>query len=78
MRIKYDPDANALYVKLTAAAVADTVEIEPMVVVDVDATGQPVGIEFVYAQDFLPFLARHGGQLDHETLAPLAAAQRDH
>ena len=34
-----------------------------MVYVDLDATGRPVGIEFVAAEDFLPFLVRRGGEL---------------
>ena len=59
----YAADVNALYVRFRRGKVAETVEIEHMIVVDLDADGQPLGIEFVNADDFLPFLGWHGGLL---------------
>lgn len=63
LRIRYDADADAMYLTVNEGAVADTVEIAEMVYVDVDGEGRPLGIEFVVASDFLSFLSRHGGEL---------------
>ena len=60
LRIRYDADADAMYLRLREGTVAETVEVEEMV--DVDAEGQPLGIEFVVASDFLAFLTRWGGE----------------
>jgi uncharacterized protein YuzE len=62
LRIRYDAEAEAMYVRVSDGAVADTVEIAEMVYVDVDAEGRPLGIEFVVASDFLAFLTRNGGE----------------
>ena len=77
MRIEYSPSAGALYLRIQSGDVAETVEIEDMIYVDVDADGQPLGVEFVDAQGFLPFLERHAGALDvpHD-LAELTASHR--
>lgn len=75
MRIEYSPTAGALYLRLQAGTVAKTVEIEEFVDVDVDASGQPLGVEFVVAEEFYPFLERHAGALDVPgDLAELAQA----
>jgi uncharacterized protein YuzE len=50
-------------VRFRRGKVAETVEVEHMIVVDLDADGQPLGIEFVNADDFLPFLRRHAEPL---------------
>lgn len=63
IRFDYSHDENLLYVALADGPAAETIEIEESVYVDIDADGRPIGIEFVNAIDFLPFLARHGGQL---------------
>lgn len=77
MRIEYSPTAGALYLRLQAGTVAKTVEIEEFVDVDVDASGQPLGVEFVVAEEFDPFLERHAGALDVPgDLAELAASRR--
>lgn len=62
LRVRYDATADAMYLRLRDGAVADTVEGEEMVYVDIDAEGRPLGIEFAVASDFLPFLARRGGE----------------
>ena len=50
MRIQYDPAADALYVALKPRAkVDDTLDAGPGVNIDVDAKGNPVGIEVLYA-----------------------------
>lgn len=50
MKIEYDAAADALYMTLKPGAkVSDTLESGPGVNVDVDAKGNPVGIEVLYA-----------------------------
>lgn len=43
----YDPDADALYVRLApkGTAVAETREVQPGVMLDYDAAGRLIGIE---------------------------------
>jgi uncharacterized protein YuzE len=62
LRITYSESGGALYLKLGEGDVAETVAVEELVYVDVDAEGRPRGVEFVVAADFLPFLARRGGE----------------
>lgn len=77
MRIEYSPTAGALYLRLQSGTVAKTIEIEEMVYVDVDASGQPLGIEFVDAQGLFPFLERHANAIDVPgDLVDLTAAHR--
>jgi uncharacterized protein YuzE len=62
MMLEYDPEVNALYLRFRppkANQVVETVELEHFVNLDLDDAGEPVGIEFVSADDFLPFLRRH-------------------
>jgi uncharacterized protein YuzE len=64
VEFRLDPDVNALYIRFMPGKADRTVEWEDMVYVDLDASGQPLGIEFVNADDFVPFLRRHEGNLD--------------
>jgi uncharacterized protein YuzE len=52
-----------LYVALGDGTAAETIAVEESVYIDVDADGRQIGIEFLNADDFLSFLARHGGRL---------------
>ena len=77
MKIEYSPTANALYLRLRTGRVAETVEIEETVYVDLDDAGQPLGLEFVSADEFLPFLERHAGALElRQDLAALTTIRR--
>ena len=49
MRAEYDPQADAMYIRLRAGEVADSEEIRDGVVVDYDAAGQVLGIELLSA-----------------------------
>ena len=59
MRIEYSPTINAIYVRLRDGEVADTVEVGDDVYADLDEAGEPIGVEFLDAAEFFPFLARH-------------------
>jgi uncharacterized protein YuzE len=47
MRLDYDLDAGALYVRLSAAEVAATVAVDDETLVDLDGDGSVVGIEVI-------------------------------
>ncbi len=51
--VTYDPDVRALYIKLSEAAIAETVELSRTIYVDVDADGQAVGFEILNADPAL-------------------------
>ena len=45
MRMTYDPEADALYLYVAEAAVAETREVAPNVMVDLTEAGELVGVE---------------------------------
>ncbi len=49
MEIKFDKEANALYIKLTDKEIAYTEEITPNIIVDYSEDDKPVGIEILNA-----------------------------
>lgn len=48
--ITYDPDADAAYVALSDAAVQESAEVSPGIVLDYDSRGRVVGIELLGAR----------------------------
>ncbi len=56
MVLQYSPDRNLLYVELRDGEVAETAELDEETYVDLDPDGRPVGIEFLDAGMFFPFL----------------------
>ena len=53
MPLNYDPDADALYIKLTEFSITDTEEAEPGLMIDYDANHQVVGIEILRASKLI-------------------------
>ena len=49
MKIKFDKEVNALYIKLTDKQIAYTEEITPNIIVDYSEDNKPVGIEILNA-----------------------------
>lgn len=49
MRVEYDPEADAIYIRLRAGEVADSDEVREGVVMDYDADGEVLGIELLSA-----------------------------
>jgi uncharacterized protein YuzE len=47
MKIEYDQQADAMYIRLRSGAVAESEEIRPGVVFDYDAEGKVLGIEML-------------------------------
>ena len=48
MRIDYDPQADAIYIRLREGDVDDTLEAGKYVFVDVDSAGVPLGLEILF------------------------------
>ena len=51
MKIEYSKDIDALYIKIREAKVADSVDIEEGVTVDLDEKGHIVGVEILDASE---------------------------
>ena len=49
IQVSYDPQADAIYIRLRAAKVDESDEVSAGVVVDYDRKGKPVGIEVLDA-----------------------------
>jgi uncharacterized protein YuzE len=47
MKIEYDRQADAMYIRLKAGIVAESEEVRPGVVLDCDAEGKVLGIEML-------------------------------
>jgi len=61
MQFRLDQEVNALYIEFREGEVAKTIELAETVYMDVDGQGSALGLEFVNAADFLPFLREHVG-----------------
>lgn len=48
MKFEFDPQADAIYLELMDAAVENSSEIQPGIIMDYDAEGRIVGIEVLY------------------------------
>lgn len=49
MNIEYDPDVDALYVRLADSKVIESEEVQPGIVLDFDESGKVVGVEVLNA-----------------------------
>lgn len=47
MKIEYDPNADAICIRLSSGTVADSDEVRPNVFLDTDANGRVLGIEML-------------------------------
>jgi uncharacterized protein YuzE len=47
MKIRYDPQADAMYIHLKEAEIVNTDEVEPGIMEDYDEEGNVVGIEIL-------------------------------
>jgi uncharacterized protein YuzE len=62
LRLTYTPEHGLLYMAFGEGDIADTIEVEESVYLDVSADGRPLGIEFLNGGDLPEFLRRHGGE----------------
>jgi uncharacterized protein YuzE len=54
MKLEYDSQADAAYIKLSEAEVVDSEEVRPGVVVDYDAQDRVIGIELLHVRKQRP------------------------
>ena len=54
MKIRYDPEADALYIKFREAKVDHTKELDGSTIVDYDKSGQVIGIEILFVKERNP------------------------
>ena len=52
--VSYDPESNAAYVRFGSAKILESEEVSPGIVLDFDAEGHIVGMEFLRASEQLP------------------------
>lgn len=60
MRVRFDQQEDALYVRLDESPIADSEEVRPGVILDLDEQGEVVGIEILRVGRRLP-----GARLKH-------------
>lgn len=53
MHIDYDPQADALYIRLREGEIDDTQQMSKYIYVDVDSAGVPLGLEILFASRVL-------------------------
>ena len=53
MKTRYDPDADALYLRLAEGQIAESDEVRPGIVLDLDAEGRVIAIEILDASRHL-------------------------
>ena len=49
MKIEYDPEVDALYVRLTESKIIESEQVQPGIVLDFDEAGKVVGLEVLNA-----------------------------
>ena len=64
MHFQLDRDVNALYIWLRPGTVSRTMELTDTVFVDLDAADTTLGLEFINADEFIPFLRDHSDDAD--------------
>jgi hypothetical protein len=61
-RLSFDAIGQALSIVLRDDRAAETIELADGVLLDVDADGRPVALEFVALAQLAPFFAAQGGE----------------
>jgi uncharacterized protein YuzE len=54
MRIRYDQQADALYLRLDEAEIVESQEVQPGIVLDFNAANEVIGIEVLRVRERLP------------------------
>ena len=53
MRVRYDSEANALYIRFREGKIAESDELRDDVIIDYDSEGKPIGVEILDASGIL-------------------------
>lgn len=54
LKLEYDPEANAAYIRFSSEAIQESEEVSAGIVLDYDAKGHIVGMEVLDAREHLP------------------------
>ncbi len=54
MKIAFDPDSDALYLRLDDSPIVESEEVRPGIVLDFNADDQVVGVEILRVQERVP------------------------
>ncbi len=78
IQIEIDPSVDAVYIRLSGCRIASTRELDTDVMVDIDAKGKPVGIEFLDSARIVAGLRKFQNRFHHPSLRRLrpSALQR--
>jgi uncharacterized protein YuzE len=58
MKIRYDPDADAMYIKFRNTEIARTKKVDNNTILDYDKNGGLVGVELLFVKESNPGLLR--------------------
>ncbi len=64
MKVRFDEEANALYLRLDDSSIVESEEVRPGVVLDYNADDQLVGVEILGVTDRVPLASLRRIQLD--------------
>lgn len=53
MRLEYDREADAIYIRLKDSEISTTREIDDNLIIDLGADGKIIGIELLFVSDYL-------------------------
>ena len=51
MKLKIDEQSDALYLRINEAAIVESEEVQPGVILDFDAEGRVVGVELLHVKE---------------------------
>ncbi len=67
MKIRYDPDADAMYIKFLDNEIKTTRKIDDNTIIDYDKEGRMIGIELLFVRERMPHLLK---EIQVENLIP--------
>lgn len=62
MKLRYDPESDALYVRVREGTIEETVQHADGVYLDIDAEGRVLGAEFLTLQELAGAVTAEGGK----------------
>lgn len=64
MRLRYDPESGALYVRVEEGEIEETVQHADGVYLDLDTEGRVIGAEFLTLKELAEAITAEGGRWD--------------
>lgn len=61
MKTRYDPEADAMYTELKKGKVAKTIELDENVIIDLDESGEILGLEILFVKERNPDILKAFG-----------------